>query len=87
MQLGSPTTQILAAPPNLWIPTMGRAILPFYYFEDPGGFAFEAKKFIKMWFHAKFPERSDYNKFNWYIRVYAGPEHPHEAQTPEPLDL
>jgi hypothetical protein len=61
-------------PTGFVIPTRARIILPFYYFEDPGGYCFEAKKFVKMWFHAKFPERSDYNKFNWWLRVYAGPD-------------
>jgi hypothetical protein len=61
-------------PSSLIINTNGRIILPFYYFEDPGGYAFEAKKFVKLWVHAKFPERADYDKNNWWVRIYAGPD-------------
>jgi hypothetical protein len=61
-------------PTGFFFRTQGRIILPFYYFDDPGGYAFEAKKFVRLWFHARFPERSDYNKYNWKIMVYVGPD-------------
>jgi len=72
MQLTSPAATPLSS--TYSINTQGKIVLPFYYFEEPGGFQFEAKKFVKMWFHAKFPERADYNKYSWSIKVYAGPD-------------
>lgn len=61
-------------PTGFFVNTNGRIILPFYYFDEPGGFTFEAKKFIRLWAHAKFPERADYDKDNWWIRFYVGPD-------------
>lgn len=57
---------------RIW--SSGRIILPFYYFAEPGGYAYEAKKFVKLWIHAGFPRMNNYELRPWSIKIYTGPD-------------
>jgi len=59
-----------AWPTNMIITPQSRIILPFYYFDEPGGYSFDAKKFTKVWVHGSFPQTTN----NWRVRVFAGPD-------------
>ena len=69
-------------PPNLYLKPQSRIILPFYYFEDTGGYSFAAKKFPKVWIHGSFPRQYQGAQSgaalqltnNWTVKVYAGPD-------------
>ena len=58
-----------ALPTSFWRRVQPRLILPYYYFNEFGGFPFEAKKFTRLWFHF-----SGLDDSGWTIAVYSGPD-------------
>jgi hypothetical protein len=65
-----------AWPTGLVLTPEARIILPFYYFDEPGGYSFDAKKFPKIWVHAAFPRLDALSQPNnsWKVEIIAGPD-------------